>query len=199
MVHVGTLHVTGWKCRPCSLGLSPRALHVPVRAPSTLELAAGGKALDHTAGSRGAASQRTCGRTCLLSPSLEPAKAAAHPKPPQQLPAPRPAGHGHVPTVQRWPDHRGLLETTDVASRLRRQPGPVSGKPSWSTHISHLHSIVLVIHILQPGNELSRVETVSDRFVFVSLGQRQQKERHGGLFYAYSKQSWVKQATSKPL
>lgn len=34
---------------------------------------------------------------------------------------------------------------------------------------THLHPIVLVIHVLQPGNELAGVETISDGFVFISL------------------------------
>lgn len=63
---------------------------------------------------------------------------------------------------------------------------------------SHLHPVVLVIHVLQPGNELSRVETVSDRFVFVSLRTGQQKEGHKGLVL-YLKHLQVPQAVSKPL
>ena len=55
---------------------------------------------------------------------------------------------------------------------------------------SHLHPIVLVIHVLQPGNELPRVETVSDRFVFVSLSKRQQKGIRREMFFHF-KQSQV--------
>lgn len=72
-----------------------------------------------------------------------------------------------------------MLETTKAAPRLQPQ-----AEPSWNalpgargSHSSHLHPVVFVIHVLQPGNELSRIETVSDRFVFVSLRMGQQRER----------------------
>lgn len=113
-----------------------------------------------------------------------------------------PRRRGESPSHQLCcPHHPGMpaprfLETTkNTASQSSTQPSecfasPVAGAavteslpgaPSSRTcsqHLaraSHLHPIVLVIHVLQPGNELSRVETVSDRFVFVSLSRRHQK------------------------
>lgn len=90
-----------------------------------------------------------------------------------------------------------MLETTKAAPRLQPQ-----AEPSWNalpgargSHSSHLHPVVFVIHVLQPGNELSRIETVSDRFVFVSLRMGQQRERLVLCF----KQLQVSQDIFKPL
>lgn len=90
-----------------------------------------------------------------------------------------------------------MLETTKAAPRLQPQ-----AELSWNalpgargSHSSHLHPVVFVIHVLQPGNELSRVETVSDRFVFVSLRMGQQRERLVLCF----KQLQVSQDIFKPL
>lgn len=83
------------------------------------------------------------------------------------------------------------------SSHRQNPPGmPLPG--ARGSHSSHLHPVVLVIHVLQPGNELSRVETVSDRFVFVSLRTGQQRGGHRGLVSDF-KQLQVSQAIFKPL
>lgn len=80
------------------------------------------------------------------------------------------------------------------SSHRQNAPGmPLLG--ARGSHSSHLHPVVLVIHVLQPGNELSCVETVSDRFVFVSLRTGQQRE---GLVLCF-KQLQFSQAIFKPL
>lgn len=33
----------------------------------------------------------------------------------------------------------------------------------------YLHAVILVIHILDPGNELASIEAISDRFVLITL------------------------------
>lgn len=33
----------------------------------------------------------------------------------------------------------------------------------------YLHAVVFIIHVLDPGNELTSVEAISDRFVFITL------------------------------
>lgn len=34
----------------------------------------------------------------------------------------------------------------------------------------YLHAVIFVIHILDPGNELTSVEAISHRFVLITLG-----------------------------
>lgn len=105
--------------------------------------------------------------------------------------------------MQRCPD--SLWTPTLCWKPLRQLPGSSHGQnpPGMSlpgargAHSSHLHPVVLVIHVLQPGNELSRVETVSDRFVFVSLRTGQQREGLG--LVLYFKQLQVSQIIFKPL
>lgn len=34
---------------------------------------------------------------------------------------------------------------------------------------AYLHAVVFIIHILDPGNELTSIEAISDRFVLITL------------------------------
>lgn len=43
-------------------------------------------------------------------------------------------------------------------------------------HNPHLHAVILVIYILDPGNELTGIETISHRLVFITLRQRNMHE-----------------------
>lgn len=39
----------------------------------------------------------------------------------------------------------------------------------------YLHAVVFIVHVLDPGNELTSVEAISDRFVFITLRKKKKK------------------------
>lgn len=38
-----------------------------------------------------------------------------------------------------------------------------------TTELEYLHTVVFIVHVLYPGNELARIEAVSHRFVLITL------------------------------
>lgn len=39
----------------------------------------------------------------------------------------------------------------------------------------YLHAVIFIVHVLDPGNELTSVEAISDRFVFITLRKKKKK------------------------
>lgn len=40
---------------------------------------------------------------------------------------------------------------------------------------AYLHTVIFIVHVLDPGNELTSVEAISDRFVFIALRKKSYK------------------------
>lgn len=73
----------------------------------------------------------------------------------------------------------GFTESDTVTCKqgTRQQLPPA---PAAAARAPHLHAVVLVVHVLEPGDELARVEAVAHRLVLVALRGRAVHAGWGG-------------------